>query len=66
IQQLSELMFVPAVDIVGPFPDSLQQFTDFSAAVSRSAHDREECLSLVHFLSSPVAKSAYLETNLTL
>ncbi|HZK79076.1 MAG TPA: substrate-binding domain-containing protein [Gemmatimonadaceae bacterium] len=66
IQQLSELMFVPAVDIVGPFPASLQQFTDFSAVVSRSARNRDECLSLVRFLSSRVAKSAYLETNLTL
>jgi molybdate transport system substrate-binding protein len=65
IQQLSELMFVPAVDIVGPFPDSLQQFTDFSAVVSRSTSNRDECLALVRFLASQVAKSAYLETNLT-
>lgn len=33
VQQISELMSVEGIDVVGPFPDPFQKHTDFSAAI---------------------------------
>lgn len=33
VQQVSELMSIDGIDVVGPFPDPYQQHTDFSAAI---------------------------------
>nr|WP_172652691.1 hypothetical protein [Rhodococcus opacus] len=33
IQQLSELRFIPKVQIVGPLPESVQHYTEFAAAL---------------------------------
>lgn len=53
IQQIPELMTIPGVDIVGPFPPALQSVTGFAAAaLSGSAHP-EAARALVELLASP-------------
>jgi molybdate transport system substrate-binding protein len=59
VQQLSELLFVPAAEIIGPLPDEVQHFTEFSAAASASSVDDPGSLSLLRFLAGPLAGDAY-------
>jgi molybdate transport system substrate-binding protein len=58
VQQVSELMVVPGVDIVGPLPAPLQSPAMFSAGVFAGSDMREEATRLVQFLSSPEAAGA--------
>ena len=37
VQQISELMVVKGIEVVGPFPEPVQEATVFSAAIMRSA-----------------------------
>jgi molybdate transport system substrate-binding protein len=62
IQQVSELMQAPGVDIVGPLPDELQQITIFSAGVFTGAAQIEAANSFVAFLASP-AQAALIRAN---
>ena len=64
IQQLSELMVVPGIDIVGPFPDELQATTDFSAAVFTGAKDPAGAARFIEALRTDEARAAYLRTGL--
>jgi len=64
VQQLSELLFVPQAQIVGPFPAELQHYTEFSAAVSAQPRNRPQAEALVSFLTSPKATTAYTQTML--
>ena len=52
-QQLSELMDVPGVAIVGALPDAVQAVTVFAAAVSAVAHDRVAAARFLAYLASP-------------
>ncbi|MFF2318322.1 molybdate ABC transporter substrate-binding protein [Arthrobacter sp. NPDC058097] len=66
IQQLSELLFVPQAQIVGPFPAELQHYTEFSAAVSAHSSDPAQAQAFVNFLTSAPARTAYVQTRLEL
>jgi molybdate transport system substrate-binding protein len=57
-QQLSELLHVPGIDVVGPLPPEIQAVTAFSAGVSNTSSQREEARALVEFLTSPEAEAA--------
>jgi molybdate transport system substrate-binding protein len=57
IQQLSELMAVPGIDIVGPLPPEVQMVTVFSAGVSTSANNADGAKALIQFLATPKAKA---------
>jgi len=59
VQQLSELMAVPGVDIVGPLPASLQTPTVFAAAAFRASARPELASSLLQALASAEAAAAY-------
>jgi len=48
-QQLSELLHVPGVDVVGVLPDAVQATTVFAAALCGTAHD---CAAAARFLAS--------------
>ncbi|GAA2264189.1 substrate-binding domain-containing protein [Glycomyces scopariae] len=63
IQQLSELLFVPAAKIVGPFPPEVQHYTEFSATLSAGSAS-EAAQALVQYLTGPTAAAAYGQTNL--
>lgn len=51
-QQLSELMHLEGVDVVGPLPDAIQITTTFSAALVANSKRREAVSGLLSFLAS--------------
>ncbi|MFM0040867.1 substrate-binding domain-containing protein [Paraburkholderia sediminicola] len=59
-QQLSELMHLPGIDVVGTLPPDIQVVTIFSAAVCTTSEQRAEAQALISFLVSPQAASAKL------
>lgn len=52
VQQVSELMVVPGIDVVGPLPPDIQSVTTFSAGVFASSAQPEAASHLAKFLSS--------------
>lgn len=54
-QQMSELLPVPGIDIVGPLPADVQQITTFSAGLHASAKVPDAASALVKFLTAPTA-----------
>jgi molybdate transport system substrate-binding protein len=57
-QQLSELIGVHGIDVVGPLPLAVQIVTTFSAAVGAAAGQPEAARALLAFLGSPAAEDA--------
>ncbi len=57
-QQLSELMHLPGVDVIGPLPPEIQLVTIFAAAVCTRSTRAEAADALLSFLASPEADSA--------
>jgi molybdate transport system substrate-binding protein len=53
--QVSELLPVAGIDILGPLPPELQQITVFSSGIHLATKDREAARALVQFLASPRA-----------
>jgi len=66
IQQLSELMFVPEAQIVGPLPDDVQQYTEFSAALGAHAAQSPAAAALLDALGPDSAGEAYVRSGLAL
>jgi molybdate transport system substrate-binding protein len=64
IQQMSELLFVPEAEIVGPFPEEVQHYTEFSATLSTASAGNADAAAFVEYLTGPVAANAYESTNL--
>jgi molybdate transport system substrate-binding protein len=58
LQQISELMPVPGIDIVGPLPGDLQKMTMFSAGVCANSPAAEAAKALAAFLAAPGALPA--------
>lgn len=65
VQQVSELMSVDGIDVVGPFPDPLQQPTDFSAAIFTDAADLDLAQRFMAHLTSQASHAAYEAGGLT-
>jgi molybdate transport system substrate-binding protein len=69
VQQVSELMVVPGVDIVGPLPAPLQSPAMFSAGVFANCAEPAEVERFLQFLTSdtaaPLLQAAGLEPALT-
>ncbi|HEX4408844.1 MAG TPA: substrate-binding domain-containing protein [Xanthobacteraceae bacterium] len=57
IQQMSELMAVDGIDVVGPLPPDLQGVTQFTAALPSSAAHAEAGRAVIDFLTTPAAKT---------
>ncbi|PBC51785.1 substrate-binding domain-containing protein [Rhodococcus sp. ACPA1] len=64
IQQLSELRFVPEVQIVGPLPESVQHYTEFSAALGTHAVGDRNATALITALTTDYARTAYADAGL--
>jgi molybdate transport system substrate-binding protein len=60
-QQLSELMRLPGIDVIGALPTEIQIVTIFSAAVCAVSERREGAKALLSFLASPEAARAKLD-----
>ena len=57
-QQMSELLPVDGIDIVGPLSADVQETTVFSAGVLAAASEREAAEALLAFLAAPAAAPA--------
>jgi molybdate transport system substrate-binding protein len=55
IHQISEILPVPGVTLVGPLPADIQNFTVYSAGVATAAKDGAVARGMVKFLSGPHA-----------
>jgi molybdate transport system substrate-binding protein len=64
VQQLSELMLVPGLDIVGPLPAALQTPTTFSAAVFANSAGASLAHEFLEALSSSEAAAAFRAAGL--
>ena len=53
VQQLSELLNVPGIEILGPLPEAIQIETIFAAAVCRSSTRVDAARALLAFLAAP-------------
>jgi molybdate transport system substrate-binding protein len=54
-QQISELLPVPGIELVGPLPPDIQEITIFAAGLHAHAKSPDAAKALVKFLTSPVA-----------
>ncbi|MGH8850447.1 MAG: substrate-binding domain-containing protein [Casimicrobiaceae bacterium] len=57
-QQLSELVHLPGVDVVGVLPPEIQAMTVFSAGVCTTSRQPDACRALLSFLASPAGDAA--------
>jgi molybdate transport system substrate-binding protein len=57
-QQLSELIHLPGIDVVGALPDAAQSMTVFAAAICTATTQRESAQALLAFLTSREADNA--------
>ncbi len=57
-QQLSELMHVEGIDVLGALPPDIQAMTTFSAAVCSASTRADATKRLLEFLASPAADAA--------
>ena len=54
-QQMSELMPIKGIDVLGPIPSEIQKVTVFSAGLAANAQELEAGAALIRFLSAPTA-----------
>ena len=64
VQQISELMVVPGIDIVGPLPSEIEGVSIFSAGIFAGTSMTAEAEALIALLSSAEARSIYTEKGL--
>lgn len=57
-QQLSELMHVPGIDVLGALPDEIQSITVFCAALSSASDKSVQAAELLAFLCGPDAAAS--------
>jgi molybdate transport system substrate-binding protein len=53
VQQISELMPVAGIDIIGPLPGELQKISVFAAGIFRAAHNPDGAAKLIAYLAQP-------------
>jgi molybdate transport system substrate-binding protein len=63
-QQLSELMNLPGITVLGPLPDSIQTITTFSAGVSVKAVQADAARDLLAFMASTAAVEIKLRNGM--
>jgi molybdate transport system substrate-binding protein len=63
-QQISEMLPVPGVDIVGQLPPELQKITVFSAGIATVSREPEAGKALIKFLGSPAARDAIVKSGM--
>jgi molybdate transport system substrate-binding protein len=57
-QQLSELMHLDGIDVIGPMPPGLEIVTTFSAGICTTSTQAAAARALLSFMSSPAADEA--------
>lgn len=64
VQQISELMSIDGIDVVGPFPEPYQKHTDFSAAIFTDSEQPALAAELIDHLSGATAAEVYGRSGL--
>lgn len=64
LQQISELLPIPGIDLVGALPDAAQQITPFSAGIVADSKVPEAAKALISYLASPTAAPLIRQTGL--
>jgi molybdate transport system substrate-binding protein len=64
VQQVSELMSIDGIDVVGPFPEPYQKHTDFSAAIFADSDAPELAEAFLDHLSDETAAEVYARSGL--
>lgn len=59
VQQISELLEVPGIEVIGTLPEAVQKATVFSAAVFKDAQDPDLGKAFIKHLQSAESASAY-------
>jgi molybdate transport system substrate-binding protein len=65
-QQMSELMPVAGIDLVGPLSDDVQEITTFSAAVLARAAEPAATLELIDYFRTEPAREVIRKTGMDL
>jgi molybdate transport system substrate-binding protein len=55
--QLSIIVTKPTVELVGPLPEPIQNYTTFAAGIGANSDQAETARDLIQFLSSPAARA---------
>ncbi len=63
-QQISEMLPVPGIDIVGQLPAELQKITVFSAGIATVSKEPEAGKALIKFLASPAASATIAKSGM--
>ncbi|HEY2135191.1 MAG TPA: substrate-binding domain-containing protein [Xanthobacteraceae bacterium] len=63
-QQVSELMPVKGIELLGPIPAEIQKVTVFSAAVAAGAHEPAAGEALIRFLAAPSAAAVITKSGM--
>jgi molybdate transport system substrate-binding protein len=63
-QQISELLPVPGIEVVGQLPPELQKITVFSAGIATAAREPEAGKALIKFLASSAASAAIVKSGI--
>jgi molybdate transport system substrate-binding protein len=63
-QQVSELLPVQGIDIVGQLPSELQKVTVFSAGIASASKESDAGKALIKFLASPAASAAIIKSGM--
>jgi molybdate transport system substrate-binding protein len=63
-QQISEMLPVPGIDIVGQLPPDLQKITAFSAGIATVSKEPDAGKALIKFLASPAASAAIVKSGM--
>jgi molybdate transport system substrate-binding protein len=63
-QQISEMLPVPGVDIVGALPADLQKITVFSAGITTVSKQPDAGKALIKFLASPAVSATIIKSGL--
>jgi molybdate transport system substrate-binding protein len=64
VHQISEIMPVAGVTLVGPLPKDVQRVTTFAVAVSSRANEAEAARAFLAFMSRPEFKAAFAKAGL--
>ena len=54
-QQLSELLHLQGISVVGPLPDAIQSITTFTAGISTASTQPAAARELIDFMAAPAA-----------
>ena len=63
-QQMSELINLASIDVVGPLPDSIQMMTIFSAGISTTSKFPDAARQVLEYMSSPATAKLKLRLGM--